>query len=355
MPLLTHINRTSFQLDANPDKILLINFGQMGDVILSLPAMHAVARRFDGSHITALVGKATAEIAHLSGLFDEVIEVDRVRLLRGPKLRSIREILTLAREIRRRKFEFVIDLHSLPETNLLGYVSGAPLRLYANREGRSIDRVSNFRPRPPAEDKTINVTLNYLRAIEPLGISIESGPLQLRPKESDRAFVREVLSETDHRRLTVALNPGAGHESRRWDFSNFAKLAQRLVANPLMRVVVFLGPEEQDLRARLAVEFPEGVIVPPPMSLSQLGAALEQADLIVSNDTGVMHLAAAMGVKVVVLMLESAPERFLPYFGSVEVLKGPQLSDISVDRVYRSVAESLELRPIQAEVRSETT
>ena len=319
----------------------------MGDVILSLPAMHAVARRFKGSHLTALVGKATAEIAHLSGLFNEVIEIDRVRLLRGPKLRSILEIFKLVRDVRRRKFDSVIDLHSLPETNLLGYVSGAKLRLYANREGRSIDRLSNFRPAPPLEDKTLNVTLNYLRAIEPLGISTEAGPLKLRPKESDRECVEKFLPKSDHRRLTVALNPGAGHESRRWELPNFAKLAHRLTANPIMRVVVFLGPEEQDMRERVVSEFPESVIVPPPMSLGRLAAALEQVDLLVSNDTGVMHLAAAMNVRIVLLMLEAAPERFLPCFGSVEIVKGLRLSDISVDSVYQRVAESMELRPVR--------
>jgi ADP-heptose:LPS heptosyltransferase len=323
-------------LKSNPEKVLLINFGQLGDVILSLPAMHAVASGFDGSHITALVGKATAEIVHLSGLFDNVIEVDRVKLLRGPRLRSTLEIFALARDVRRRRFDLVIDLHSLPETNLLGFVSGAPLRLFANREGRSIDRLSNLRPKPPAEDKSINVTLNYLRSVEPLGISIEYGPPRLIPKKEDGEHVNEFLPKRSDR-FTVALNPGAGHESRRWDLSNFAELARLLAADPLFRVVVLLGPEENDLRARVSSEFPENIIVPPSMSLSGLAAVLERTDLIVSNDTGVMHLAAAMGVKVIVLMLESAPERFLPYFGSVEVLKGKELCDITVGSVFSRV------------------
>ena len=335
----------------NPKKILLINFGQLGDVILSLSAMYAVARRFEGSQLTALVGKATAEIVHLSGLFDEVIEVDRVRLLRGPKLRSTLEIFALARDVRKRRFDLVIDLHSLPETNLLGFVSGAPLRMFANRDGRSLDRLSNFRPKPPAEDKSINVTLNYLRAIEPLGVSTESGLPPLRQREEDREGIREFLPDGSHR-FTVALNPGAGHESRRWDLSNFAELARRLAADPRFRVIVLLGPEENDLRARVAIDFPHNIIVPPPMSLSRLAALLEQTDLIVSNDTGVMHLAAAMGVAVIVLMLESAPERFLPYFGSVKVLKGPGLGDITVERVFQCVAGSLGLQPSEGEIPS---
>lgn len=336
-------------------KILLINFGQLGDVVLSLPAMAAVARHFERSRVTALVGKATAELVRLSGLFDEVIEVDRVGLLRGPKFRSSVEILKFAAEIRRRRFDLVIDLHSLPETNLLGFFSGARLRLYANRESRSIDRLSNFRPRPPREDKSLNVTINYLRALEPLGIDpVPTRPqLKLSPHDRDRA--REMLGRERSGVRTVALNPGAGHVSRRWDFSRFARLARELVREPSLQVAVFLGPEETELRGRAAAELPDQVIVPPPLSLGELAAALELADVVVGNDTGVMHLAAAMGAQIVLLVQSTAPERFFPYFGSPIAVKGETLDDISVDEVLSRVREALGLVETGRDAVSERT
>ena len=319
----------------------MINFGQLGDVLLSLPAMAAVSRRFDDSRITALVGKATAEVVRLSGLFDEVVEVDRVRLLRGPKFRSSVEILKFANEIRSRRFDLVIDLHSLPETNLLGFVSGAPLRLYANRESRSLDRLSNFRPKPPAEDKSIHITLNYMRALEPLGVEPVPVATKIKLNGSDQSRAREVMGPTVSGRKVVALNPGAGHVSRRWGFGRFVKLAQELAADPSLHLLMFLGPEEAELRERAAKELPESVIVPPPLSLGELAAALEMTDVVVSNDTGVMHLASLMGARIVLLILETAPERFLPYFGSPIVLKAGNLDEISVRSVRASVMNAL--------------
>src|SRR6185369_15731616 len=111
----------------------------MGDVILALPALQAIRQKFPAARITVLIGKSSAMIAKLAGVFDEEIIVDRVELRDGNKLHSINKIRRLVKEIRRRKFDFIIDLHSLSETNLLGFLSGARKRLYANRENRSLD------------------------------------------------------------------------------------------------------------------------------------------------------------------------------------------------------------------------
>lgn len=333
----------------DPEKILLINFGQLGDVVLSLPAMAAIAKRYENSRVTVLVGKATAELVRLSGLFAEVIEVDRVGLLRGSKFRSSVEILKFTAEIRRRRFDFVIDLHSLPETNLLGYFSGASLRFFTNREGRSIDRLSNFRPKSPPEDKSIPATLNYVRSIVPLGIDPVPRPTRLLIDEAVRRRVVDTeLAEARGKRI-VALNPGAGHESRRWDFSRFVALARELTADPELQVVVFLGPEEADLRELAAAEMPNEVILPPPLSLAELAAALEMTEVIVTNDTGVMHLAAVMGAKIVLLTVTKADRRFLPYFGSPIVIEGESLDDISVRDVHEKVLQALKKPVARAE------
>src|SRR3712207_6162838 len=135
-----------------PQKILVIDFGQLGDVVLSLPALAAVRARFPRARVTVAVGRPGVPVVELSGCADEVKGVDRVALRDGPKPLALWHIARFVREVRRERFDFVIDLHSLSETNLLGYLSGAKSRLYARRPGRSIDSLSNFRPAPPVED-----------------------------------------------------------------------------------------------------------------------------------------------------------------------------------------------------------
>src|ERR1041385_9005541 len=141
------------KMQFDPRNILVIDFGQLGDVVLSLPALRAIRERFPYAKVTVAIGKPGGEIIRLSGYANDVLEVDRVGLRDGNKLVSIGRIIKFVGEVRKQKYDFVIDLHSLSETNLLGFLSGAPRRLYARRPGRSLDYLSNFKPPPPAEDR----------------------------------------------------------------------------------------------------------------------------------------------------------------------------------------------------------
>src|SRR3954453_16049255 len=100
----------------DPRNILVIDFGQMGDVMLSLPALAALRQRFPRARITVAVGKPGKQIVELTGSADEALVVDRGQLRGGFAPASIFKIARLVKEIRRRKFDFVIDLHSLSET-----------------------------------------------------------------------------------------------------------------------------------------------------------------------------------------------------------------------------------------------
>ncbi len=135
----------------DPRNILLIDFGQLGDVVLSLPALGAIRKRFPEAQITVAVGKPGAEVVGLSGFANKTLVVDRVGLRDGFKPLSVFRLFKLVKDVRKKKFDFVIDLHSLSETNLLGFLSGAPKRLYSRRPGRSLDYLANFRPPPPIE------------------------------------------------------------------------------------------------------------------------------------------------------------------------------------------------------------
>ena len=140
-------------MNFEPQNILVIDFGQLGDVVLSLPALHAVRAKFPRARITVAVGKPGRQIVEMSGVADDTLVVDRVSLRDGSKPVSVWRIAWLVKEVRARRFDFVIDLHSLSETNLLGFLSGARVRLYGRRPTRSLDFLSNFRPRPAVEDR----------------------------------------------------------------------------------------------------------------------------------------------------------------------------------------------------------
>src|SRR5712691_6178063 len=179
----------------DPKQILVIDFGQLGDVVMSLPALRAIRERFPDARITVAVGKPGAEVIEMSGCADATISVDRVRLRDGFKPLSILRVFQVVKDVRGCKFDFVIDLHSFSETNLLGFLSGAPKRLYSRRPGRSLDFLANFSPAPPIEqnDPKEHLTDRYLAVLGPLGIRQPSRVPQLVSRPADDREIDRLL------------------------------------------------------------------------------------------------------------------------------------------------------------------
>ncbi len=322
--------------------ILVIHFGQLGDVVLGLPALHAIREHFPVAKITVASGKSTAEIIRLADVADEQIIVDRVKLRDGNKLSSIAGIVRIVKDVRRRKFDFVIDLNSLYETNALGYLSGAKNRLYANRENRSLDFLARFPDKPPVEDRSMHVASRYMDVLRPLGIIDDSPVLVLQPDASDLDEIRDIFDEhkiVDER--LVGIFVGAGHPSRRWPLEKYAELTKRLISDNKLKVLVFLGPEERDLLPEICRTFPTSAIVLDKLRLLPLFAALTFLDVFVGNDTGPTHLAAATKASLVLISHASAPNEFTPLTDRLTVIKSGHIDEISVEEVYQAVRENL--------------
>lgn len=318
--------------------ILVIDLGQLGDVVLSLPALKAVHEAFPDSSISVIVAKSNAEIVRLSGLPFEVIEVDRVGLRRGNKIGSSVKIIKFALDIRRRRFDLVIDLHSLPETNILGFVSGAKSRLFANRESRSIDRLSNFRPKPPREDKSLHITDYYLGTLRPLGIEGNGGDIRLRPRPADLEHVLEIFRKRRiDDRSVVGIVPGAGHPSRRWPLESFARLAVMLRQDLGVPCLFFIGPEEEpDIEHRIERLAPGSATI-RGLTMGQLVAGLSKVSVIAANDSGPAHIAAAAGTPIVLVQNSDSPARFLPRTEDLVTISSSEIADIDEARVYSEV------------------
>ena len=339
-------------MNFDPRNILVIDFGQLGDVVLSLPALRAIRERFPKAKITVAVGKPGAEIVDLSGWADSTLVVDRVGLRDGSKVVSIGRIAKLVTRVRRLKFDFVIDLHSLAETNLLGFFSGATQRLYSRRPGRSLDFLGNFRPRPPVENYQSERHLidRYLDVLSPLQITSANRLPQLKTKAADDAAVEKILRQVkaDSGAPLVGLFPGAGHPSRRWSLERFAELADFLVRNDHVRVLVFVGPEERAFIPDIRRRFPPATVILDKLTIPQVAAAQARLAVFVSNDTGPMHIAAAVGVPVVLLLDKRAPKSYLPLGERHRIIYSSIIEDITVEEVYFAA------RTVLAGNRSET-
>ena len=329
----------------DPKKVLVIDFGQMGDVVMSLPALRSIRSRFPRAHITIAVGKTGAEVVNLSGYADEVIAVDRVGLRDGFIPLSLFRVFELVKDVRRRKFDFVIDLHSFSETNILGFLSGAPKRLYSRRHGRSVEFLANFQPRPPAEveDSSRHLIDRYLDVLIPLGIKDAERIPRLSTKRTDDAAVDQILKQAKVAAGTplIGLFPGAGHPARRWPLKNYAELADYFMRNDDVQVIVFAGPEEQSLLNDMRTVFPSRTLLVDRISVPQLAAALARLAVFVSNDTGPMHIAAAVGTPVVTILDRSTPNSFVPIEKHHRLVLGEEIGKITTEAVYAIARELL--------------
>jgi ADP-heptose:LPS heptosyltransferase len=336
----------------DPHNILVIDFGQLGDVVLSLPALRAIRERFAEARIAVVVGKPGAAVIDLSGYANDTVVVDRVSLRDGPKLVSIARIAKLVKQVRQQRFDFVIDLHSLSETNLLGYLSGAPKRLYSRRPGRSLDFLANFEPRPPieADHRTRHLIDRYLDVLSPLGVKNAAREPRLRSRPEDNSAVDKILKKEKAESGTplIGFFPGAGHPSRCWPVEKFAVLAEFLARNDGVRPVVFAGPEERPMLTRIRELFPSSAIVLDRLTIPQLAAAQARLAVLVSNDTGPMHIAAAVGTPVVLLLDRRAPESYVPLGNHHRVIYSGTIPEITVEEAYEAT------RAVLASGRTET-
>jgi len=313
--------------------------------VLSLPALRAIRGRFPGAKITVAAGKTSAEVINLSGYANATLTVDRVALRDGFTPFSVFQIFKLVKDVRRRQFDFVIDLHSLSETNLLGFLSGANKRLYSRRPGRSLDFLSNFHPSPPLEDPKLKRHLidRYLDVLLPLGVSNADRLPRLRTSSTQDRAVDQILQKAraDSGSPLVGLFPGAGHPSRRWPLERFAELADFLIRNDQVRVLVFAGPEEEALVSKMRNLFPASAVILERLTVSHLASALARLAVFVSNDTGPMHIAAAVGTPVVLLLDKRAPDTYLPLGERHQKVYNKVISETAVEEVYEAARSVL--------------
>jgi ADP-heptose:LPS heptosyltransferase len=329
----------------DPRNILVIDFGQLGDVVMSLPALRAIRARFPHARITVAVGKPGKELLGLSGYANEILEVDRVALRDGPTLISIGRIAKLVAQVRKAKYDFVIDLHSYYETNILGFLSGAQHRLYSRRSNRSLDFLANFKPQPRREASTAHLVDRYLDLLKPLGIENAPRTPVLKTSAGDELAVEGLLKNEKAQtgELLAGIFPGAGNATRLWPLETFADLADHLIRNDRVRVIVFAGPEEREMVPQMRKLFPSGTIFFDRLTIPQLAAAQARLTLFVSNDTGPAHIAAAVGTPVIVIMDRPDLHSFTPVGEHNRFIRGALITEIPVADVYRAAHEVLAL------------
>ncbi len=281
-------------------KILLIRLSSLGDIVLTTPAIRAVRANFPNAHIAMLVAKQSADVLRENPHLDEIITFDRFA-----KDKDTGEMWRIVRLLRERKFTLAIDLQRKFRTEMLMYLSGAPERV--GKSWLCTTRV--------LEQGNKHVTEHYFDLLHAVGISAEDPKLELFLAESERrdAVQRLKTAGVVDTRLKVGLFPGAGWKLREWMPERFAAIGDRLVQHFDADVLIFGGQKESELVHTVANLMQTRVIpFAGNLQIRQLAACIKQCNLFVTNDTGPMHIATAVGTPTISLFGPGNHIRFQP-------------------------------------------
>ena len=291
-------------------RILIVKLSSLGDVIHALPVAGALRRRFAHARISWLVGPSSAGAVRLCAHVDRVMEW-------APGKRPRQALLA---ELRAAGPQLTFDIQGLARTAALAWLSGARWRVGFHSWQEGAFAFCNLRVVPPRTDiHAVDAYLEFARYVSADGRAADFGVHVPHPA---REFAAELL-ESDSGPPTVAILPGTRWETKQWPATHFAALVRGLAGFGVRAVV--LGGNE-DRRAGVAIRSAAGKAVTDltgRTSIAQSAAVLQRCSLAVGNDSGPMHLAAALGVPVVALFGPTDPVRTGPYGTGHTVIQAP--------------------------------
>ncbi|HTU91856.1 MAG TPA: glycosyltransferase family 9 protein [Gemmataceae bacterium] len=280
----------------NAERIALLKPSALGDIIHSLPVLPALRRRYPNAHITWVINQVYAPLLCGHRDLNDVLPFDRRASHRGWAA-AVRSWLGFLSELRRRRFDLVIDLQGLSRTAVMVAASGASRRvgLSTAREGATW----TYTDVVPVDDfNAIHAVDRCWRIAEAFGVG--DAPKEFHIPIPDEARRWAEATTRGYPRPWLTIGPGARWMTKRWPPQHFAALARR-AWDAFGGTVFFVGGHEETAAALAVRRRLSGPCrdLTGRTTLPQLAALLERADAMLANDTGPLHLAAALGRPIV--------------------------------------------------------
>lgn len=339
-----------------PRRILIVKLGAVGDCLHALVAVRALRQRFPEATIGWVVESKSREV------LDGHPDIDRLHVWnrrlsatewkQGHLRTGWRPLGEVWREIRGVGYDVAIDFQNLFKSGLFAWRSGAALRIgFARlREANFLFTNRLVKPRPDQH----HMVRRYLALLEPFGIETVGDPPAVPiavPSEKKTAVDAFFATQALREKRVVAFNPAASLPRKLWPVERFAEVADRLAERGNIVPLLIWGPGEEGLVEAVRGRMKKPVLIAPPTTIKELAHLLSRCALYVGNDSGPMHLAAAMGSAVVGLFGPTDPRRVAPWTSrsiAVEPFepfhKHRRVDGITTDQVVRAASTLLEQR-----------
>lgn len=299
-----------------PQRILVVRTDRIGDVVLSLPVVDNLKRAFPKARICFMCSPLTQDIVLNYPGIDDVIIFDKKNRHKG-----VFGLLSLIFSIRKKNFDWAVVLHSTNSINIVVFLSGIPLRIGWARKMRWLLN----RPLPYSKNKGEMHERDYnLEVLNALGVPIPSRNISVYPsKAAEEKMTRRLadhgVSEND---VLVGIHPLSSCPSKMWPRARFETLALRLVRECGVKIAV-IGGEKLSFSLEPAVQDMvlnfSGII-----SIDELIVLMSRCKVLVSNDSGPVHVAAGVKTPCVVIFGRNqkglSPQRWGPLGARDQVL-----------------------------------
>ncbi len=289
--------------------ILVINLMYIGDLLFTTPLLHVLRKNYPAAHIALLADRKSAGVIKDNPNLSELIAIDK----KGYH-NKLKNYLGLIRDIRRRKFDLVINLHANERASAIAAFSGAKtiIGFAARGFGLYFDRLVK-------ERTDIHQADAYLEVLKTIGITDFTNPgLEMTVAEAAVRRAAELWDQAGIKAAkVVGLNTGGSWPTKRWPAARFAELADRLLEREC-GVVFFGGPMDEPAVDQIKRLMNNGrsanlAVFTGRTTLPEMAALLKYCTALVSGDSGPMHIAVSQKIPVVALFGPSNPVRYAPY------------------------------------------
>lgn|SRR5574341_111596 len=288
-------------------KFLVVRFSSLGDIVLTSVVTQQLERNFPDSRITILTKSQFLSLARILPGVSEVKGYD-----------SRQSLFSLIGELNREKFDTIIDLHSNWRSFWVRKLTRAERTVrYRSHRLKRLNMVLF----PGLKTAPVSTTQCYLDSLLKLGISANGVQPRLQPKGEDLQEANSFLLRlgVEPGKLLIGFAPGARWETKKWHPEKFAQLARQLQEKLKSRIVFFGSAEESDLLEDLAERVPHSLVA-KNLELNFLAALIQKCGLMISNDSGLMHISSALGVPTVAIFGPTHPKLGFAPIGSNNIV-----------------------------------
>ncbi len=269
-------------------KILVFSFSFIGDAVLSTAVIQPLRKHFPNTHITFLVGPLAFDLLANDPQLDATLVYDNRGEHAGLKGR-----MKLIKTLRREKFDLVVNLRDSFTARCIGAEHWGLVRGDGNR----------------------HAVTRYLEVLSHHGLGTTDAHPHLQLTEAAHATASRFLAKAGltSERLLIGIHPGGNWEYKLWRVEKYAQLATALCERQNASILLFAGPNERKLQSQVADMMDTSPILVETDNLREVTALIAACDIYIGNDTGPMHIAAAVGTPVVALFGSTNHIRSGPY------------------------------------------